>query len=134
VIGGLWKWLVGFGLARSLIVAGLVLTLFGAGFGFFGVWVSEDQALAIGLGGPGGENRERDLQHPTVQNLLRQSSLAMAGFGLIVVGTALQIAGVLMSPHHAVRDVQMAPAAPPRPPPAAERDPRRRPRAQRPRR
>jgi hypothetical protein len=115
--------------ARWLVVGGLVLILLGAGLGFKGVWVSEDQALAIGLGGLGGENRERDLQHPTVQNLIRQSRLAMWGFGLIGLGTALQIAGVWMTPRLAARDVQRpAPPPPARPPTPEERDPRHAPR------
>jgi hypothetical protein len=85
-------------MAKMLMVIGLVLTVLGAGCGFFGVWVDEDQALEIGQSRLSGEYREQDLQLPAVQNLLRQSRLAMSGFVLIGVGTALQIAGVMLTP------------------------------------
>ena len=134
MIGELAKWLVGFGLARWLIVAGLVITLIGAWLGFNGVWVTEDQALEIGQARWSGDDRKQSLQLPAVQNLLRQSGLARWGFAFIGLGTFLQIVGVVMTPRQALRVAQMAPAVPQRPPTPEQRDPRRRPRAQRPRR
>jgi hypothetical protein len=125
MIGELAKWLVFFG---------SLLTLIAAWYGVRGVWVTEDQALEIGQMRLSGENRDRDPQLPAVQNLLNQFRLAMKGFVLIGVGTALQIVGVFIPPRQSPRGAQMAPAAPPRPPTPEQRDPRRRPRAQRPRR
>jgi hypothetical protein len=58
---------------KWLIALGLVITLLGAGFGFWGLWVTEDQALEIGQARLSGDNREHDLQLPSVQNLIRQS-------------------------------------------------------------
>jgi hypothetical protein len=77
------------------MVLGLVFTLIGAGLGFWGVWVNEDQALEIGQARLSGDNREKDLQLPSVQNLIRQSRFAMAGFVFIGLGTGLQIAGMV---------------------------------------
>ena len=53
-------------MAKMLMVIGLVLTVLGAGCGFFGVWVDEDQALEIGQSRWSGDNREQDLQLPAV--------------------------------------------------------------------
>ena len=133
MIGELAKWLVGFGLARWLIVAGLVITLIGAWLGFNGVWVTEDQALEIGQARWSGDDRKQSIQLPAVQNLLRQSGLARWGFAFIGLGTFLQIVGVVMTPRQALV-AKMAPAVPPRRPTPEQRDPRRRPPAQRPRR
>jgi len=85
-------------MATRFIVLGLVLTLIGAGLGFWGVWVDEDQAFEIGQARLSGDNRQQDLQLPSVQNLIRQSRFAMAGFVLIGFDTVLQIAGVVMTP------------------------------------
>jgi len=41
---------------KWLIVLGLVITLLGAGLGFWGVWVNEDQALEIGQARLSGDN------------------------------------------------------------------------------
>ena len=78
---------------KWLIPVGLVITLLGAALGFWGVWVTEDQALEIGQARLSGDNREQDLQLPSVQNLISQSRFAMAGFVFIFIGTGLQIVG-----------------------------------------
>jgi hypothetical protein len=116
-------------MAKSVIVVGLVITLVGAGLGFWGVWVNEDQALEIGQARLSGDNRERDLQLPSVQNLIRQSRFAMTGFVLIGLGTALQIAGVAMTPSPIGSPMGHTPPPPTRPPTAAERNPGRAPRS-----
>jgi hypothetical protein len=74
------------------MVLGLVTTLIGAGFGTYGVWVSEDQAIERGVSRWSGGTREDQLKLPAVQNLLSQSNNAMLGFILIGIGTLLQIA------------------------------------------
>jgi uncharacterized membrane protein len=81
-------------LSRWLTVLGLVITLIGAGFGTYGVWVSKDEAIERGLSRWSGGTREDQLKLPAVQNLISQSHFAMLGFVLIGVGTLLQIAGV----------------------------------------
>jgi hypothetical protein len=80
---------------KWLTVLGLVVTLIGAGFGTYGVWVSEDEAIERGVSRWSGGTREDQLKLPAVQNLISQSHHAMLGFVLIGVGTVLQIAGVL---------------------------------------
>jgi hypothetical protein len=85
------------GLQQWLMISGLALTLVGAGFGFFGVWVDKDEAIEIGEARPSYDTREQDLQLPSVQNLLRQSRLAMVGFACIGAGTVLQAAAVMLT-------------------------------------
>jgi len=85
------------GLQQWLMIVGLALTLLGACFGFWGVWVDEDQALEYGQMYLSGETRERNLQLPPVQNLLRQSQLAMVGFAFIGAGTVLQAVAVMLN-------------------------------------
>jgi hypothetical protein len=80
---------------RLLMVLGLVTMLIGAGFGTYGVWVSEDQAIERGVSRWSGGTREDQLKLPAVQNLLSQSHNAMLGFILIGIGTLLQIAGTV---------------------------------------
>ena len=83
---------------KWLIVLGLVTTLLGAGFGFWGVWVTEDQAIEIGVSRLTSPDRAQELQLPAVQNLLWQSRCAMAGFAAIGLGTILQGIGVICTP------------------------------------
>jgi hypothetical protein len=68
------------GSRQWLMIIGLGLTLLGASFGFYGVWVDKDQAIEIGEARLSYDTREQDIQLPSVQNLLRQSHLAMIGF------------------------------------------------------
>ena len=82
------------GIPKWLTVIGLVLTLFGAASGTYGVWLSPDQAIERGVSRLSGDVREQNLELPAVQNLLEQSHFALAGFVLIGLGTILQIAGV----------------------------------------
>lgn len=77
---------------KWLTIAGLLLTLVGAGFGVRGVYLSEDQAIQVGVMRFNGNNRQEDLELPAVRNLIKQSRYAMTGFALIFVGTGLQIA------------------------------------------
>jgi hypothetical protein len=83
--------------AKWLTIAGLVVTLVGAGCGFYGVWVSPSEAIVRGVSRWSGGTREEQLKLPTVQTLLTQSRFAMIGFGLIGVGTALQIVSVFLA-------------------------------------
>jgi hypothetical protein len=46
--GKAFRVLICWGIQKWLMIAGLTLTLVGAGFGFWGVWVDEDQALGYG--------------------------------------------------------------------------------------
>jgi hypothetical protein len=71
--------------------------LIGAGFGTYGVWVTEDQAIERGVSRFSGGTREEQLKLPAVQNLLTQSNYAVLGFVLIGIGTLLQIAGVFIN-------------------------------------
>jgi hypothetical protein len=73
VMARLAKWL---GWARGLTVVGLMFTLIGALFGVAGVWVNETGAIELGQS---------------------QGSAALS-FGLIGLGTFLQIVGVLITP------------------------------------
>ena len=79
---------------KWLTVLGLVVTLIGAGFGTYGVWVSEDEAIERGVTRWSGGTREDQVKLPAVQNLINQSHFAMLGFVLIGAGTLLQISGV----------------------------------------
>jgi hypothetical protein len=79
---------------KWLTVLGLVVTLIGAGFGTYGVWVSEDEAIERGVSRWSGGTREDQVKLPAVQNLISQSHFAMLGFVLIGVGTLLQISGM----------------------------------------
>jgi len=79
---------------KFLIILGLIFTLIGSGLGLWGVWVTEDQAIEIGVSRLTSPDRAQDLQLPAVQSLLWQSRCAVLGFALIGAGTLLQIVGV----------------------------------------
>ncbi|MBI1170622.1 hypothetical protein GC209_04410 [bacterium] len=71
--------------------------LAGGGLSAYGAWVtakavmlSEDQAIWIGLPRISGSDRERQLQHPNVQNLLASSRAAKTGLKWVALGVALQ--------------------------------------------
>jgi hypothetical protein len=81
--------------SKSWAIAGLILTLVGAGLGVYGVRLIEDQAVEIGVMRINGNNSEEDMTLPAVRNLLRQSRFAQAGFVLIFLGTACQIVSVM---------------------------------------
>jgi hypothetical protein len=98
--------------SKGLVIFGLLLTILGAGLGFRGVWVSEDQAAEVGKARWSGGSREEFLQLPAVKSLIGQSRYAMWGFGFIAGGTVLQIVGVLLTPRLATSAGQMAPAPP----------------------
>jgi hypothetical protein len=85
-------------IAKWISIFGLTLTLLGAGFGTYGVWLSPDQAIERGVSRWSGGTREEQLRLPPVQNLLEQSYFAVGGFLLIAVGTAVQICGLLLVP------------------------------------
>jgi hypothetical protein len=80
----------------DLTVLGLGVTLVGAGIGAWGVLLSPQQAVEIGVMRINGNNTEEDLRLPAVQNLLHQSQMAALGFVVICVGTGMQIAGTLI--------------------------------------
>lgn len=82
--------------AASFNLLGLLSTFVGAGLGVFGVWVTPDQAVTLGVTRLAGTTREENLELPAVQNLLKQSKYAVAGFALIGVGTVLQAIGALL--------------------------------------
>jgi hypothetical protein len=73
-------------------VAGLAFDIAGAIVLSYGLFISEDEALNLGLG-PGllGDTREENLRFPTVQDRLRQSRNAKRGVALLVAGFALQL-------------------------------------------
>jgi hypothetical protein len=79
---------------QALNIFGLVCTLMGAGIGTYGVWLTQDEAIEIGVSRYGG-TREQNLTLPAVKSLLRQSRCAVGGFALIGVGTILQIIAAL---------------------------------------
>jgi hypothetical protein len=54
--------------AKWLTIIGLVLTLFGAGCGTYGVWLSPDEAIERGVSRWSGGTRDQQLQLPPVQN------------------------------------------------------------------
>ncbi len=77
--------------AKSLLVAGLILTLIGVVVTAKGVFVSPHDAVQIGVMRFAGETEQQDLNLPAVQNLISQSHYAFVGLIAIAVGTALQI-------------------------------------------
>ena len=79
---------------KWLTIIGLVFTLLGAAAGTYGVWLSPNEAIERGVSRLSGDVREQNLELPAVQNLLQESSFAVAGFVLIGFGTLLQIIGV----------------------------------------
>jgi hypothetical protein len=101
------------GSRQWLMIIGLGLTLLGASFGFYGVWVDKDQAIEIGEARLSYDTREQDIQLPSVQNLLRQSHLAMIGFAFIGAGTLLQGIAVVLTARRTVEpDPPNAPSRP----------------------
>jgi hypothetical protein len=73
-------------------VVGLAFDIAGAAVLSYGLIISEDDALKLGLG-PRlvGDTREENLRFPTVQDRLRQSRNATLGLVLLVIGFGLQI-------------------------------------------
>jgi hypothetical protein len=80
-----------------LSVAGLVVTLAGAGFGSYGTWVSPHQAFEIGVTRWAGDTEQENSNLPAVRNLRHQAQFAMWGFVLIAFGTVIQIVGAFSS-------------------------------------
>jgi hypothetical protein len=81
-------------MSKYLPITGLAITLVGAGLGAYGTFVTEDQAIEIGVTRLAGETKEQSLRLPAVKNLVSQSNFARYGFLLIAAGTGLQILGV----------------------------------------
>jgi hypothetical protein len=73
---GAWQMIV----ASTIAVIGLVVTFLGAGCGFYGTWVSKDQAVEIGVMRLSGETKEENLQLPAVKNLLSQAEFSKYRF------------------------------------------------------
>ena len=88
------------GLSRHwLVVIGLGFDVVGALVLASGLVVSKKRAMELGRAWLHVKNRpEANLQHPPVQDRLRQSRGALAGIGLLIVGFLLQIAGAWPSP------------------------------------
>lgn len=76
--------------------AGLFLTAIGAGLTAKSVLLSEDDAITIGVARYASSTREKNLNLPAVQNLLQASKGARRGLWVVVTGTALQIAPVIV--------------------------------------
>lgn len=76
-------------------LAGLTITLIGAGVTAKAVILREDDAINIGLTRYSGGVREEDLQLPMVQNLLWSSRAAKYGLIMVAIGTALQAVPIL---------------------------------------
>ena len=76
--------------ADIITLAGLALTLIGAGVTAKSVVLREDDAIDIGLARYAGETREENLKLPAVQNLLNASRGAQRGLWIVVIGIALQ--------------------------------------------
>ena len=77
-------------------LVGLAFTFVGAGCGVVGVWVTPDQTVDLGVTRFAGTTKEQNLQFPAVQNLIRQSKFAVAGFVLIGAGTVSQAIDALL--------------------------------------
>lgn len=71
------------------------------GIGAYGVQLSPDEAIAIGVMQINGNTREENLQLPAVQNLLAGSRMAVLGFELIALGTAFQVAATFRKTNEA---------------------------------
>ena len=83
--------------SKVLLITGLLFALGGAVYGLKAVWISDHEAVQIGVMRLSGDTEAENLKLPAVQNLLLQSSLGVWAFSLIAVGTVLQIAGVALS-------------------------------------
>jgi hypothetical protein len=79
-------------LALVVTLAGLGLTATGAFFAARAVWLTDREAVDIGVSRFAG-TYEENLALPAVRALLRQSHGASFGFWLIVGGTAMQAIG-----------------------------------------
>lgn len=71
-------------------LAGLLVTLIGAGVTARAVILREDDALAIGLPRYASQDRAENLKMPMVRNLLWSSRAAKWGLIMVGVGTSLQ--------------------------------------------
>ncbi|MBB3986204.1 hypothetical protein GGQ68_002542 [Sagittula marina] len=82
-------------IADLITLAGLLLTLVGAGVTAKAVILREDDAIKIGLSRYSGGTKEGNLKLPMVQNLLWSSKAAKWGLVTVGVGTLLQAVPVL---------------------------------------
>ena len=83
--------------ARRLTIAGLVVTLLGAGLATYGAWVSPLEAGHLAAARWSAPNDLVNSTLPLAHALLRQAHFSMVGLALVAVGTALQIGAVLGS-------------------------------------
>lgn len=84
-------------LAHDLFaLAGLLITLVGAGVTARAVILWEGDALAIGLPRFASEDREENLEMPMVRNLLWSSRAAKWGLTMVAMGTFLQVLPIVL--------------------------------------
>jgi len=83
-------------LALVVTLAGLGLTATGAFVAARTVWLTEREAVDIGVSRTAGTYKE-NLALPAVRALIRQSHGASFGFRMIVAGTAMQAIGSAIS-------------------------------------
>ena len=81
--------------STCLAVAGLALTLLGAGVAAWSVIITKEQAEKIGGGAWGGNFK-------LPKALVRQTRFTAAGLVLVAIGTALRIAGAVAACRAAV--------------------------------
>lgn len=72
-------------------VAGLACDAIGAVFLSYGLLISKEQAVKLGVSRVAGETLESNLQLPAVADRLRQSRNAAIGLAFLVFGFGLQI-------------------------------------------
>lgn len=77
-------------------LAGLSVTLIGAGVTAKAVILKDDDAIETGMPRWAGEGKEEHMKLPMVQNLLRASRAAKWGLSMVAAGTFLQAVPVFI--------------------------------------
>ncbi len=83
-----WVWLTVTGLAADIVGAWILAA---------GLFISEEEAVELGVTRFAGETDEENLRLPAVKDRLRQSTRAKRGLVLLVLGFLLQALGSLLS-------------------------------------
>jgi len=79
-----------------VVIVGLAFSAWGAYSASNAVWLTEQEAVEIGVSRWVGETFDDKLKLPAVQSLLRQSRGAARGFTLILIGTIFQAVGTAL--------------------------------------
>jgi hypothetical protein len=82
--------------AAMITIIGLLMTGLGAYLAARAMWLTDQQAVEIGVSRGTASTVEENLKLPAVQNLLRQSRGASRGFWLILAGAILQAAATII--------------------------------------